>query len=184
MHKLLVMAATVLVAGSFVASALAQQPRAAREDNRPTVNQLVAQDEARLARLKAELRLKEDQEGDWKNFEAALLDLSRRRAERFVEWWDKGVERAKQAREARARERTREKEPQAPRPMTLAEGLRLRAEVMEKHAADLKKIADAAEPLFDKLDEPQKLRLSQLVHLYATRPVAEASDWRDRRGGR
>jgi hypothetical protein len=168
------MAATALVAGSFASAAFGQQPRASRDEDRPTANQLIAQDEARLARLKADLRLKQDQEGDWTRFETALRDLSKQRAERFVAWWD---ENAKFAADRRADKKNGE----APKPMTLSEGLRMRAEIMERQATELKKIADATEPLFSKLDDGQKRRVAEVIRQYTATPLAEAPGPRDRR---
>jgi hypothetical protein len=169
------MAATALVAGSFASAALAQQPRASRDDDRPTANQLIAQDEARIARLKADLRLKQDQEGDWARFETTLRDLSKQRAERFVAWWD---ENAKFAAERAAQKKNGE----APKPMTMAEGLKLRADILERQAAELRKIADATEPLFNKLDDAQKRRVAEAVRQYTATPLAEAPGPRNRRG--
>jgi len=56
-----------------------------RGDNeRATINQIIAREDARIAQLKANLRLADDQQDDWNRFEAALKDISRKRAERSI----------------------------------------------------------------------------------------------------
>ena len=48
--------------------------------------------------------------------------------------------------------------------------LRKRADSLAERAADMKRFADAAEPLYAKLDEGQKRRLQSLIgHRYAGR---------------
>src|ERR1700693_6440678 len=89
MTKLLVIAATVAtLASGFAIPALGQSAGENRSD-RPTVNQIMAQDEARLARLKADLQLTSEQEGDWGTLDKELPEMAKRRAERLVAAWDK-----------------------------------------------------------------------------------------------
>jgi len=158
MNKIITLAATIAIAGSALMSAAsAQQVRSAPERDRPTVSQLVAYDDARIARLKADLRLNKDQEGNWGKFESALKDISKERADRFIAWTD---EREK---------RVASTEPAAT--PTLAERLRKRANAMAKHADDLTKLADASEPLLEKLDDAQKRQASEFIQQYAAAPV-------------
>lgn len=168
MNKIIALVATTAIAGStLMSTASAQQGGTVPERNRPTVNQverdrptvsqLVAYDDARIARLKADLRLNKDQDGTWGKFESALKDISKERADRFIAWTD---ERAK---------RTVSTDPAAT--PTFAERLRKRADAMAKHAVDLKMLADASEPLLEKLDDTQKRRASEFIEQYAAAPV-------------
>jgi hypothetical protein len=168
MNKIITLVATTAIAGSnLMSTASAQQGRSVPERDRPTVSQaererptvsqIVAYDEARIARLKADLRLFKDQDGNWGKFESALKDISKERADRFVAWTD---ERAK---------RSVATDPAAI--PTLAERLRKRADAMAVHAGDLKKLADASEPLLEKLDDTQKRRASEFIEQYAAAPV-------------
>jgi DNA-directed RNA polymerase specialized sigma subunit len=136
MTKLLMIAAAVVtLASGFAIPALGQSAGESRSD-RPTVNQIMAQDEARLARLKADLQLTSEQEGDWGTLDKALRDIAKRRAERLVAAWDK------------------QGDSRTP-PMPI-ERMRRAADSMREQADDLKSTADAAEPLYGKLNDQQK----------------------------
>ena len=98
MTKTPIWAAALLASTMLAAPLSAQSPtpdyqatnrkdaRAARDEG-PAVNQLTAVDDARIARMKADLRLTPDQEGYWGKLESALKDISRQRADRFVAQW-------------------------------------------------------------------------------------------------
>jgi hypothetical protein len=100
-----------------------------------------AMSDARIAALKAGLKLTPDQEKDWPALESALRDRAKARSERFA---------------ARA---------QADRPTDMVERLRARAERMSERGASLKALADAAAPLYQSLDEGQKRRFRVLAQL-------------------
>jgi hypothetical protein len=102
--------------------------------------------DARIAGLKAGLRLTTDQEKSWPAIEAALRDLSKDRIDRMEEW--------RKQREARG---------DRPRDRDMVAALRKRAEGMSKRAAGLARLADAAEPLYKSLDDGQKRRLAMLT---------------------
>src|SRR5262245_59158084 len=108
---------------------------------RPTAEDITAFGEARIAALHAGLKLTAEQEKNWPPVEAALRELAKQRSERFA---------------ARA---------SADRPKDPIERLNLRAEVMGQRAATLKKLADAAGPLYKSLDESQKHRFAMLARL-------------------
>jgi len=97
--------------------------------------------DARIAAVHAGLKLTAEQEKSWPAVESALRDLAKQRSERFA---------------ARA---------SADRPKDPIERLNLRAEVMTQRGAALKKIADAAGPLYKSLDEGQKHRFTMLARL-------------------
>jgi zinc resistance-associated protein len=110
---------------------------------RPTAEDISAFGDARIAALHAGLKLSAEQEKNWPAVESALRDLAKQRSERFA---------------ARA---------SADRPKDPIERLNLRAEVMGQRAAALKKLADAAGPLYKSLDESQKHRFVMLARLGA-----------------
>jgi hypothetical protein len=112
-----------------------RRPRMSAEDR-------AALTDARIASLKAGLKLTADQEKQWPALETALRDLAKERADRM----------------AKMREDRRNGE----RPNAI-ERLRMRADRMDQGAADLKKIADAAEPLYNSLDAAQKRRFTMLT---------------------
>jgi hypothetical protein len=97
--------------------------------------------DARIAAIHAGLKLNADQEKNWPAVEAALRDLAKQRSERFA---------------ARA---------SADRPKDPIERLNLRADMMTQTGAALKKLADAAGPLYKSLDDGQKHRLMILARL-------------------
>lgn len=138
-----------------LAAALAL-PAAAQTKNdpdRPTINQLVAKDEARIATLKANLRITKEQESDWGKFEAALKDISRKRAERrlaLMDEWDK-----------------REAEKKV---MTHADSLRMHADALSQRAEEIRAIADATEPFSEKLNNWQRQQVDQIIRAYVQTP--------------
>jgi hypothetical protein len=123
------------VVGALVAvPALAQKAKS----DRPTTNQIVAYDDARLAKLKADLRLAPEQEGNWGKLESAMKDVSKRRADRMVARWEKD---------------------DARNPPTPGERMRRAADLMRAEADELNSAADAIDPLWGKLDDRQKRTL-------------------------
>jgi len=118
---------------------------------RPSAEDISAFGDARIAALHAGLKLTAEQEKSWPPVEAALRDLAKQRSEIFA---------------ARA---------SGDRPKDPIERLNLRAEVMGQRAAALKKLADAAAPLYKSLDESQKQRFVVLARLGARQ---QAGHWR------
>src|SRR5262249_7315145 len=107
--------------------------------SRLTAEDISAFGDARIAALHAGLKLTAEQEKLWPPVETALRDLAKQRSERFA---------------ARAN---------ADRPKDPIERLNLRADVMGQRAAGLKKLADAAGPLYKSLDDGQKRRFAMLA---------------------
>jgi hypothetical protein len=114
-------------------------PRMSAEDR-------AAMADAKIAAVHAGLKLSADQEKLWPPVESAVRDLVKTR-----------IDRAK-AREAAAASGN---DQAMPDPVTR---LRDRAERMAATATALKKIADAADPLYKTLDDGQKRRLAMLTH--------------------
>jgi len=102
--------------------------------------------DAKIAAVHAGLKLTADQEKLWPPVEGAVRDLVKIRLDR-----------------AAARQAAADKPDDQAKPDPVAR-LRKRAENMAASAAALKKIADAADPLYKTLDDGQKRRLAMLTH--------------------
>jgi hypothetical protein len=104
--------------------------------------------DARIAAVKAGLKLTPDQEKLWPPVEAAARDFAKLRIDR-----------------ANARMNARkDASSDAQKPADPVARLRARADRMAVTAAALKRIADASDPLYKTLDDGQKRRLKFLTH--------------------
>ena len=104
--------------------------------------------DARIAAVKAGLKLTPDQEKLWPPVETAVRDFAKLRMDR-----------------ANARMNAKPDDAQdAQKPVDPVARLRERADNMAASAAALRKIADAADPLYKTLDDGQKRRLAILTH--------------------
>ena len=161
MWKSVLAAATALtIAGSSLA--LAQQtPPADAQRSRVTAEDVAALTDARIAALKTGLKLSAEQEKNWPAVEAAIRDLAKERAARAEARGD-----ARQG-----RDRTQ------PGPDVI-ERLRRGADAMAARSVALKRLADAAEPLYKTLDDGQKRRFSVLTRAGAR----SGATWNHRRG--
>jgi zinc resistance-associated protein len=124
---------------------------------RPSPEDMGAFVDARIAALHAGLRLNPDQEKTWPAFEQALRESARMRLER------------------RAAEHN---EPPTAGPV---ERLQRRADAMTTRGAALKRVADAAAPLYQSLDEGQKRRFALLARFMG--PRRHHGMGQDHRGG-
>jgi len=111
--------------------------------------------DARIAAVHAGLKLNADQEKLWPPVETAVRDFAKMRIDR-----------------ANARMNAQRDEDQQ-KPDDPVARLRERADNMATSAAAMKKIADAADPLYKTLDDGQKRRLAILTHM-------EGRGWRHR----
>jgi hypothetical protein len=102
--------------------------------------------DARIAAVHAGLKLNADQEKLWPPVEAAVREFAKLRIDRANARMNAGPPDADRAEDPVAR-------------------LRQRAEDMGATSAALKKIADAADPLYKTLDDGQKRRLAVLTHM-------------------
>ena len=105
--------------------------------------------DARIAAVKAGLKLTPDQEKLWPPVEAAVRDLAKLRIAHA------------NARRTPPRDGTAD----AQQPEDPVARLRERADTMATTAAAMKRIADAADPLYKTLDDGQKRRLAILTHM-------------------
>jgi len=155
MMKKMITAGTIALtlAGAGYAFAQQQTPSPEMHGARPTAEDVGALTDARIAALKAGLKLTPDQEKNWPAVEAAVRDLAKARADRFAEF--------RERREARRNGGYAQDRPD------FVGRLRRGADAMTTRAAGLKKFADAAEPLYKTLDEGQKRRFAMLVRMGA-----------------
>jgi hypothetical protein len=133
-------AAAVLVFAPLAGGTLAAPEDSARQHGRFTAEDRAAFLDARIAALKAGLELNADQEKNWAALESAM-DLAKQRAARFEAWKDERGEN---------------------RDMNPVDRLAHASERLSARAADLQKLATAAKPLYDSLDDSQKRRFAIL----------------------
>jgi hypothetical protein len=139
-------AAALLIAGSSVVYAQ-NQNRPGREGLRswrPSVEDMRAFGEARLAGLKAGLALTAEQERTWPAFEQAARDFTKLRIDRM----NAAAANAQPSPEANPVER-----------------MNRRASAMVETGNALKKLSEATGPLYNSLDESQKRRFAMLSRL-------------------
>jgi hypothetical protein len=105
--------------------------------------------DARIAAVRAGLKLTPDQDKLWPPVETAVRDFAKLRMDR-----------------ANARMQAKQDDAKdAQQPVDPVARLRTRADNMATTAAALKRIADAADPLYKTLDDGQKRRLRILTHM-------------------
>ncbi|MDP2409221.1 MAG: Spy/CpxP family protein refolding chaperone [Pseudolabrys sp.] len=159
----------LVIAGSSLVYAQqksdARMPGATESSQRwkPSAEDISAFGDARIASIRAGLKLTAEQEKNWPAMETALRDVAKQRSERFT---------------ARA---------SADRPDDPVQRLAMRADMMTQNGAALKKLADAAAPLYQSLDEGQKRRFVALARLNAREfagPRGGKHGHRDHRGPR
>src|ERR1700730_4081385 len=139
--------AALAIAGST--AVYAQHRPWSHEHMRMSPEDRAAFTDARIAAVKAGLKLTPDQEKLWPPVEAAVRDFAKLRIDR-----------------ANARMNAQRDDAQeAQKPDDPVARLRERADTMATTAAALKRIADAADPLYKTLDDGQKRRLAFLTHM-------------------
>jgi hypothetical protein len=147
MKKILLAGVAVLaIAGTTVV--YAQHRPWFREHMRLSTEDRAALTDARIAAVHAGLKLTSDQEKLWPPLEAAVRDFAKMRIDR-----------------ANARMSAMADDQDGQKPDDPVARLRERADNMATSATALKKIADAADPLYKTLDEGQKRRLRILTHM-------------------
>jgi LTXXQ motif family protein len=161
MKKLMIIALSgaALIGSGAVAPSLAQtndntaptqsQPNATAatqaDRNGPPANQISNEVDARIAQLKASLRLTADQEKNWPGLQSAIRDY--------------GVAEFKQPVTGRSARSDRHR---SDRPNDITR-MRSNADEMTARAAMMKKLADATEPLYNNLDDWQRGKLFQFL---------------------
>jgi LTXXQ motif family protein len=125
----------------------AKQNPVLTQDGAPqlTAEQIVANSDANIERIKTELKLTPEQEKHWTGFNSAMHYLGHNGADRL------------NLRIARAK-----RDP----PDDIIEQMRNEAQFLNDRAVDQRNVADAAEPLFASLDDKQKaLFIEEMVRL-------------------
>lgn len=148
------LASAVLTGLPLINGSIAQTgdktPAAQSEQNTgPADNQIANEVDARIAQLKAHLNLSVDQEKNWPGFQSALHD--------------DGVEQFKNAIESGNRPSRRDRERQGQDHPNDIAVMRTMADSLTARGASLKKLADAADPLYGSLDDRQKSELFQFL---------------------
>jgi hypothetical protein len=143
--------AALAIAGSTFA--YAQHREWFREHVRMTPEDRAAMADARIAAVHAGLKLTPDQEKLWPPVEAAVREFAKLR-----------IDRANARMTARQDDAKDQQKPDDQKIDDPVARLRNRAETMAATAAAMKKIADAADPLYKTLDDGQKRRLALLTH--------------------
>ena len=140
--------AALAIAGSTAVYAQTHRPwfREHMQHMRMNPEDRAALTDARIAAVHAGLKLNADQEKLWPPVEAAVRDFAKMRIDR-----------------ANARMNAQNDDQQKPDDPVAR--LRERADNMATSAAAMKKIADAADPLYKTLDEGQKRRLAILTRM-------------------
>jgi len=125
----------------------AKPPAVLTQEGEPQLSaeQIVANSDANIDRIKAELNLTPEQEKNWTGFNGAMHDLGHNGADRL------------NLRIARAK-----RDP----PDDIIEQMRNEAQFLNDRAQDQRNVADAADPLFVSLDEKQKaIFIQEMVRL-------------------
>jgi hypothetical protein len=124
-----------------------KQPAVLTQNGAPqiTAEQIVANSDANIERIKKELNLTPEQEKNWAGFNSAMHYLGHNGADRL------------NLRVARAK-----RDP----PDDIIEQMRNEAQFLNDRAIDQRNVADAAEPLFASLDDKQKvIFIQEMVNL-------------------
>jgi hypothetical protein len=111
-----------------------------------TASQISDKADARVAQMKADLRLTPEQDKNWSGFQAAVVDVWKKQAERRIAW-----------RNARAKEADQQAN------VDLIEQMRKDADEQILRGNDHKKLADASQPLYASLDDQQKRRFGEAL---------------------
>ena len=165
--SIIALSAAAAVAGSiFAYTAFAQQPPRGDEPRwQPSAADRAAFADARIAALHAGLALTPEQEKLWPPVEGVLKEMAKKRADRREQW--------------------RAAHEQNKGQVDPMQRLRRGAEFMTETGADLKRLADTAQPLYDKLDDAQKNRLQVLMRHgmhegMRERAMHRFGEWRER----
>jgi hypothetical protein len=165
-------ASVVLVALAWttivIAPAMAQRDRES-----PSASEIADRVDLRIAKLKADLRLNDDQAKNWSSVQSALHDIGVNRANRYFQrdqridarrgpdaprdWSSPPPHDAAAPPPDGAKDRDRGREPDA------VDRMRKEADYLTDRAVDLRKLADAASPLYSSLGDGQRRRFMEFL---------------------
>jgi len=154
----------ILAAGVTAILVMASAPayaQATSDGERLTTADLSALTDMRIDIVKAALQLTPDQEKYWPPIENAIRDRAKDRQARIAD----AAKRMAERRGDSVLEVLRNRDP--------VEFMRRRADALEQRGADLKKLADAWQPLYQTLKPDQKKRMAFLT-LLVLRDVIDA----------
>ena len=160
-HILIAVTTALLVLPNLSSTILADPPEVPDDagTHRPrfSAQDFAALTDARIAALKSGLQLKPTQEKKWFALETVLREEAKKHAARAAE--------------------SREKAEEPHEHHDMIDGLRERAKQLEANSVELetiaiefKKLADAAEPLYESLDDTQKRRFEPLLRKHVGLP--------------
>jgi hypothetical protein len=157
--KLAIATAFLLTASSLAYSAETSDKSSTVGMGHPSAADLNALTDARVGMIKAALQLTPDQEKYWPTLEQAIRARAKNRQAR--------LERVAELRDSGPIEAIHERNP--------IERMQRRAEALTQRGADLKKVADAWEPLYKTLSAEQKGRMAfvSYVAMRGTRDAVE-----------
>jgi zinc resistance-associated protein len=149
LKKLIIGAIALVIAGTTLVVAQPFGGRSGGPFGRtpPTAEERAIMADAFIGGLKGVLKLTPAQERNWPPVEAAIRDVIRERAERMA---------------------TMQSQP----PTDALQRLRRHSEMLTGMAAGLKKVLDAAEPLYQTLDDSQKQRITSVGKMVAMHHMA------------
>jgi hypothetical protein len=160
--------AALAIAGSTVAYAQHHRWFQEHMHMRMSPEDRAAFADARIAAVHAGLKLTPDQEKLWPPVESAVRDFVKLRIDRANARMSAKDAAAKDAQKQDSQKQDSQKQDSQNQDAQKIDDpvarLRNRAETMATSAAAMKKIADAADPLYKTLDDGQKRRLAMLTH--------------------
>jgi hypothetical protein len=175
------MAAAIVLPSAYVAHG--RSDRAETSDL--SISESVDRADARIADLKANLRLSADQAKHWSGLESVLHDIAMKRAKSLAGERDVQTGHASTAaappiadEDGNVDARTERDARSNSQPDDITE-MRREADALAAQSANLRQISDAAKPLYDSLDDRQRRRLVQFLHDHLR--ADEMDDSRDRR---
>jgi hypothetical protein len=146
--KKLILAAVVaagLAGSTFAYKAIAANEPPSAAQMQQMQEQRAAMLDARLAGLKAGLKLTADQEKLWPPLESAIRDAAKARGE--------AMQKMRELRDQKGAER--------PSPI---DHMQMMSDHLAKMSAEIKTVADAGKPLYDSLNDIQKHNFGPLMH--------------------
>lgn len=151
----------------------------AEDRTRAAENWIADRADAELAQLKVRLRLSGEQDAQWSGFHAAMRDMMIAEGRATQEWEmrredeqrrerDMREERRRDSRDERrfgdgGNRRADDREMRGEDRLDEIAALREEADSMTRRAENLRKIADAADPLYRSLDDRQRQRLMRFL---------------------
>jgi hypothetical protein len=143
-HLIMAAAAVFFTVPSFSTVSFAAPPDRSDDIDRRSIEHITTITNARISALKSGLKLNSTQDKSWPELENALHDVEKSRAERMAKWHEKNKGRQEK--------------------IDVLDNLFFKAKSLSARGNELEKIASSAKPLYDSLDNGQKLRFGILLN--------------------